>query len=524
MNFTRIFNGMVGRDFIAAFNDNFNITNDTFLSILATLIYKVKSTDIKEFKVIDNVVSYTLDPEPQEGEEDTRIWTPVDITQWGNILGNIEDQTDLWNILQDKAAVETVETINNLLSTLRSEFDTLKNNVEDDESLLNTTANSVANLEEALRIKVNSTNIKAIRLNNSVFQWSPDGNTWYEQPVVNSIAWGRLTGNIANQEDLMARFTTINNNISAIDSDITSMQNDITNLTNSLATLDTTVQTHLTQDATDKATINNNISAISATASSAATDASYSKNAIDAHLEDYDNPHHVTKATVGLENVDNTSDMNKPLSTAQKNYVDTQIESIIDASFDGVPILKKKGLINHMFVGTASMYSSINQTDGTFAFVLDDNFFKVQLIAYSNTGLEFRMLKNGTEMIPDSTGTGSKIYNDLLPGNDVYTLGITVDNTETTYSVEIDFVNTVFELNVDEFIINAVPVQNSNQNNSKPQEPEVQEPIEESNSDAPVNNEESGNNENNEEPNNNENNTNNEEPGSEEPNNEGGNE
>ena len=133
MNFTRIFNGMVGRDFIAAFNDNFNITNDTFLSILATLIYKVKSTDIKEFKVIDNVVSYTLDPEPQEGEEDTRIWTPVDITQWGNILGNIEDQTDLWNILQDKAAVETVETINNLLSTLRNEFDTLKDNVEEAE-------------------------------------------------------------------------------------------------------------------------------------------------------------------------------------------------------------------------------------------------------------------------------------------------------------------------------------------------------------------------------------------------------
>ena len=48
MNFNRIYNGMVGRDFIASFNDNFTICDETFLSILATLLYKVKSTDIKE--------------------------------------------------------------------------------------------------------------------------------------------------------------------------------------------------------------------------------------------------------------------------------------------------------------------------------------------------------------------------------------------------------------------------------------------------------------------------------------------
>lgn len=34
------------------------------------------------------------------------------------------------------------------------------------------------------------------------------------------------------------------------------------------------------------------------------------------HTSDYENPHHVTKAQVGLDNVDNTSDINKPISTA----------------------------------------------------------------------------------------------------------------------------------------------------------------------------------------------------------------
>ena len=43
------------------------------------------------------------------------------------------------------------------------------------------------------------------------------------------------------------------------------------------------------------------------------------------HVADQNNPHKVTKQQIGLGSVDNTSDINKPLSTATKNYVDTQI-------------------------------------------------------------------------------------------------------------------------------------------------------------------------------------------------------
>ncbi len=38
MNFTQIFHGMVGRDFIKAFNDNFTITDETFIKILVDII------------------------------------------------------------------------------------------------------------------------------------------------------------------------------------------------------------------------------------------------------------------------------------------------------------------------------------------------------------------------------------------------------------------------------------------------------------------------------------------------------
>ena len=39
------------------------------------------------------------------------------------------------------------------------------------------------------------------------------------------------------------------------------------------------------------------------------------------HINDHDNPHNVSKSDVGLGNVDNTSDANKPVSTAQATAI-----------------------------------------------------------------------------------------------------------------------------------------------------------------------------------------------------------
>lgn len=52
------------------------------------------------------------------------------------------------------------------------------------------------------------------------------------------------------------------------------------------------------------------------------------KNDANTHKNNKSNPHGVTKAQVGLGNVDNTSDTNKPVSTAQKNYSDTFAKNI----------------------------------------------------------------------------------------------------------------------------------------------------------------------------------------------------
>ena len=45
---------------------------------------------------------------------------------------------------------------------------------------------------------------------------------------------------------------------------------------------------------------------------------------------------YVNKADLGLDLVDNTADLDKPISTAQQNYVDTAISNIATPTLDEV--------------------------------------------------------------------------------------------------------------------------------------------------------------------------------------------
>lgn len=49
---------------------------------------------------------------------------------------------------------------------------------------------------------------------------------------------------------------------------------------------------------------------------------------VDGHITNTSNPHNVTKSQIGLSNVDNTSDINKPVSTAQATAINLKEDSI----------------------------------------------------------------------------------------------------------------------------------------------------------------------------------------------------
>ena len=51
-------------------------------------------------------------------------------------------------------------------------------------------------------------------------------------------------------------------------------------------------------------------------------------NSLDSHVDDTSNPHNVTKEQVGLGNVDNTSDLEKPISRVAQDALDTKVDKI----------------------------------------------------------------------------------------------------------------------------------------------------------------------------------------------------
>ena len=53
---------------------------------------------------------------------------------------------------------------------------------------------------------------------------------------------------------------------------------------------------------------------------------------VDAHIARADNPHSVTKTQVGLGNVDNTSDVNKPISTATQTALDAKQATLVSGT------------------------------------------------------------------------------------------------------------------------------------------------------------------------------------------------
>ena len=57
-------------------------------------------------------------------------------------------------------------------------------------------------------------------------------------------------------------------------------------------------------------------------------------NAAYSHISNTNNPHRTNKSDVGLGNADNTSDMSKPVSNPQKEYIDGAVKSAVKAAPD----------------------------------------------------------------------------------------------------------------------------------------------------------------------------------------------
>jgi len=141
--------------------------------------------------------------------------------------------------------------------------------------------------------------------------------------VSGNVAWGGIYGNIEDQPDLIGKF----NDVQAEIDDTTGL---VDNLEIRLSALGKTVDDNYA-DLSER--VNSNYDAITN------------------HILDLNNPHEVTKSQIGLSNVDNTSDINKPISTATQ----TALNGLDDK------ITVNSGLINDLDIRLSALGSTVQQ-------------------------------------------------------------------------------------------------------------------------------------------------------------------
>lgn len=312
IQYNKIKIGTKGQDLVDVFNSNFNITKEALTLIFTSLLKRVISDTIKELKFDEttNKVYYTLD----DADTENKTWKYIG-TVWGQLEGNILDQKDLKEALDSKVnqtdydkLVIKVNTNSQTISTMLIDISDLKTLANNNQGRIIILEDDVADIKLKLLNTVSSQTIKLLRVSTATggVEYSIDnGLSW--TPVTGSeklVEWGQIQGDILNQADLQAILHDMSEDIDAnitlvntLSGKVSQIELDYQNLTQSYTEFKNQIQSDLTT-----------------------------------HIDNKQNPHNVTKTQLGLGNVDNTADVNKPLSTAQKNYIDTEIAKVVPAA------------------------------------------------------------------------------------------------------------------------------------------------------------------------------------------------
>lgn len=212
--------GMSGMEMVDKMNSNWSATDAQLAYHNEEISLRIISNSVKDIEISDSgVVSYSLNGTDYE----TLNYT------WGTISGNIQNQTDLYQILVNKANQTDLDSLTTIVNNntsqllnLVTQMTALSNTVS---SLDNTVNNATTGLvvrmsaaETSLSHKISSSTILSIRESGSSFlEYTTDGTNWIPLSTVGTVEWGDVTGDIANQADLQNVFNAINSRIDALD-------------------------------------------------------------------------------------------------------------------------------------------------------------------------------------------------------------------------------------------------------------------------------------------------------------------
>lgn len=279
--------GTSGDQLEASWTNNFDLIKSLLTSLDTDVQRRVLSNDIKQLKVIDGIAYFTTD---------NSTWVSLG-PSFANITGNPDDCEALLNKFNNYTTIVQFNNLKSRVSEVENDIVVLENtqtvqglDIDNIKNTLNDGVTGVlvrlSKVEVDMRQKITSQSIIEIREKApGLLEYTTDGSDWSPVSSALGVQWGEILGNIENQSDLMNRFDILQDAIDAANETIN--------------TLDTKVQNH---------------------------------------IENFDNPHLVTKEQVGLGNVDDTSDDEKPLSQPQREAVEEML-----SQSSSVSILTKQG-------------------------------------------------------------------------------------------------------------------------------------------------------------------------------------
>ncbi len=297
-------------------------TSATVLSLIATALADYDLSTVVDSK-ISTAINNLIDGAP--GTLDTLNELAEALADDENYATTIASE----QATQDAALAQEISDRTAADSALQSQITSNDTDIAQNASDLSTETTNRINGDANLQSQITTANSDITTLQSDLSQEITDrtnaDTALQSQITSNDGDITDLQNDKADQTDLTqevsdrtAADVVLQNQITSNDSDITDLENDkadqadLTQEVSDRAAADVALQNQITTNDTD---IANNASA-AATAQLTA----------DNHIADTANPHSVTKAQVGLGNADNTSDVDKPVSTAQQAALDLKAD------------------------------------------------------------------------------------------------------------------------------------------------------------------------------------------------------
>lgn len=257
-----------GKQTEVAFNENFELVKtllETLFSIAAITVTSEEITQIKaDTSTNPATLYYTLDPINEDPSNIT--WTKLVAVRFSDIAGNPTDNIALKTILDQKGGAEDVATLKTQMLAAQSDISGLQTTVADHSTTIGSHTSAINSIQGELPDTVHTEHGETLLLRYvsqaGTLEFSIDGVHWIDV-ASQGTSFANLSGNAYD-------------NVSLVNYVAQEIQSAITSITVDFVSTDT----------------------------------------FNEHILDGNNPHRVTKAQLGLGNVDNYSAADMPISNA----------------------------------------------------------------------------------------------------------------------------------------------------------------------------------------------------------------